>query len=92
MGAEGRKTKCLGRDQPGISPYVVPTHRLGMGEPPPRRRAVASPPRRGETTQPLSDFSRINLGMLAERLQSRVSAPLFSFLGLGWVVVVGGRS
>lgn len=29
VGAEGSKTKCLGQDQPGISPYVVPTHRLG---------------------------------------------------------------
>lgn len=29
VGVEGSKTKCLGQDQPGISPYVVPTHRLG---------------------------------------------------------------
>lgn len=30
VGAKGRKTKWIGQDQPGISPYVVPTHGPGL--------------------------------------------------------------
>lgn len=90
VGAEGRKTKCLGRDQPGISPYAVPTHWL---EPDPSSSVSGrSIPRgRGRTTQTLND-SRFNLGLVREEDESWVRAPsLFSRDGAAVYARGGGR-
>lgn len=47
VGVEGRKTKYLGQDQPGISPYVVPTHWLKLDPFSLPTRSILSPHGRG---------------------------------------------
>lgn len=54
VGEEGRKTKCLGQDQPGISSYVVPTHWLKLLSF--SARSILSPHVPEKTTQTLNDF------------------------------------
>lgn len=83
----GGKTKCLGQDQPGISPYVVPTHRLGL-EPSSvsLRSRITSMPRRDHTATKW--FHKL-IWDAGGKDAGWVSAPLLSFPGVLLSGVVG---
>lgn len=55
LGAEGRKTKCIGQDQLGISSSLVPTHWL-VAPHLFHARSIQWQKDRGKTTQTLNDF------------------------------------
>lgn len=85
LGAEGRKTKCLGQDQPGISSSMVPTHWLERFSL--TAQTILSP--RQRTTQTQNDFMMQPWSEICGKDESWAGVLLFIYTSvvgvLGWM-------